>query len=205
MKMRRYELQSYFKSLCNSFYIACCQVKRLEREIEELETTSKGQELKMLEMMEPFYEGEIEEELQKYISVKYSKEEWQKEKERVETFQQEYTRKHAKLERECEEWLYLMREDRDRIETVIEKINKYNYSIIITSEAEIYALINFYDSYPAKRFPIIKKEEQYKEEFSIEGTVYKDFLTAYLFDLQATCFNCNTDTENMHEVYIKYF
>lgn len=205
MQMGQYELQSYFKSLCNSFYIAYRQVKRLEREIEELETTSKEQELEMIETMEPFYEREIEEELQKYISLKCSKEEWQKERERLQTFQEDYRRKHAKLERKCEAWADLMKENQYRIESIIQRIKKNKYSVIITSEAELYALIAFYDSYPAKRYPIIKEKEQYKEEFSTEGTLYKDFLNAYLCDLQATAFNCNTDTENMHKVYKKYF
>jgi len=205
MKTGQYELQSYFKSLCNSFYIAYRQVKRLEREIEELETTSKAQELQLLRTMEPFYEEEIKEELQKYISLKCSKEDLQEEKERVITFQQNYTKNHVQLEKRYDFWVDLVRENRNRIEVAIQQIRRNEFSIIITSEAELYALIDFYSGYPAKRYPVINEEEQYKKEFSVEGTLYKDFLNAYQRDLQASAFNCNSDTENMHEVYIKYF
>ena len=37
--MEQEVLQSYFESLCNSFYIAYEQVKRLEKEMDELDIT----------------------------------------------------------------------------------------------------------------------------------------------------------------------
>lgn len=46
-KMDQYTLQSYFKSVCNSFYIAYEQVKRLEKLEDELESTCPGEELEL--------------------------------------------------------------------------------------------------------------------------------------------------------------
>ena len=53
--MDKKALQSYFKSLCDSFYIAYKQVKRLEKQQDELEETEPCSELeivnKLLEMI----------------------------------------------------------------------------------------------------------------------------------------------------------
>ena len=43
--MKRDTLQSYFKSLCNSFYIAYAEVKRLEKELEEVDSTVEEKNL----------------------------------------------------------------------------------------------------------------------------------------------------------------
>lgn len=205
MNMGQYELQSYFKSICDSFYIAYQQVRRLEREIEELEKTSKEQELELLEKMKPFYEVE-DKEFQKYISLRCSKEELESEKERLEEFQKKYRQKLAKLNEICNAWVDLMIEDRRRIESIVEEIKGNKYSIIITSKAQIYALMDFYKYYPVKRFPIINEEELAKKTFFAEGTtLYEDFLTAYHLDMQATSFNCSSDTGNMEKVYERYF
>lgn len=45
-KISQYDLQSYFKSLCNSFYIAYEHVKRLEKEQKRIE--AEGQEFKRI-------------------------------------------------------------------------------------------------------------------------------------------------------------
>jgi len=50
MKMEQYELQSYFKSLCNSFYIAYEQVKRLEKEEDDLIESYNEEDLEMINM-----------------------------------------------------------------------------------------------------------------------------------------------------------
>lgn len=204
MKMGQYELQSYFKSLCNSFYIAYRQVKRLERELEELKTTSREQGLKIIAMTRLLNGREIEEELQKYIPQKCSEKEYREEMERLPTLewlQIDYERKRIELKMKCESWAELMEEDKDRIWSIIGRMTINDYSVIITSEAELYVLIAFYSTYSAKQYPIIKEEEQYKEEFFTEGTIYKDFLNAYHCDLQDE----DSVTENMHEVRIKYF
>lgn len=57
--MEQDALQSYFESLCNSFYIAYTQVKRLEREEDELyNSTPSESELDMVKGLLKMYEDE---------------------------------------------------------------------------------------------------------------------------------------------------
>ena len=54
--MDEYTLQSYFKSLCNSYTIAYNQVKRLEEQRDKLETTfCPCQELEIVENLLQFF------------------------------------------------------------------------------------------------------------------------------------------------------
>lgn len=164
MKMEQYELQSYFKSLCNSFYIAYRQAKRLEKEEQEILATSQKKGLQKA----------IQKEL------KQKSEEW-----------------HAR-DRYWGERRY---ETSKQIKATIERIAKCNYSIIVTSEEEIYALMSFYNSNPAGKYPIINQEEQYMKIFPTGKKVCEDFLMAYRFDI------ISIDDENlkMPEVYDLYF
>lgn len=51
-KMNMYELQSYFKSLCRSFYIAYDQAKRLEKQRESLEIKNQLNDEEQQELKE---------------------------------------------------------------------------------------------------------------------------------------------------------
>lgn len=152
MKMEQYELQSYFESLCNSFYIAYQQEKRLE-------------------------------------------------KERLEAVQEEYKREYDKWDEIILPWLRRRSRIYSQIEVTVKEIAKKKYSIIITSEAEIYALMKFYANNHAAEYPIINEEEQYRKLFPEGKAVYMDFLTAYHYDLTTITGNGS----KMEEMYHHYF
>ena len=70
--MDRYTLQSYFKSLCNSFYIAYAEVKRLEKECDETDSTSEVETLEAIEKVLATMKN-TEDPAHKYIDFKYGK------------------------------------------------------------------------------------------------------------------------------------
>lgn len=199
MQMGQYELQSYFKSLCNSFYIAYQQEKRLEKERDEINLEDKTEDLEMIGYL---LDCNIEENVQnRYISTKYSQEELQREKERLEALQEEYEREYNKWNDKIYEWQYRKRRAASDIERIVGEIAEKKYTVIVTSEAEIYALMYFYASNNVEKYPIINVEEQYMKLFPKGNAVYIDFLTAYHYDL-TTCIN---NGSKMKEVYHYYF
>lgn len=147
-KMNQYDLQSYFKSLCNSFYIAYDQVKRLERERESLEDSST---------------------------------------------------KH-KLEEVITYWLNNMETNYEGIKSVLYTIKDNNFSVIVTTKEEIYALIRFYHSHLVKDYPIVNIEEEYREVFPSGEEMYDDFIFAYESD-----FYINYRPMYMPDLFKKYF
>lgn len=175
-KMNQYDLQSYFKSLCNSFYIAYEQVKRLEKEES------------------------------KYITYKYSLEELQQ-REQLEDKKREYDREIEELNKIREKlngirsyWVDNMWQDFEAIKSVLYTIQGYGFSIIITTKAEIYALIRFFYGRKVKQYPIINIEKEYRKAFSDGEELYDDFIFAYEEALDK---NGVPDTMNL--LYDKYF
>lgn len=200
MKMEQYELQSYFKSLCNSFYIAYQQEKRLKKERDEINFEDKTEDLEMIDYL---LNCNIQENVQnRYISTKYSQEELQREKERLEALEEEYEREYNEWEDKIHEWQWKKRRIADEIERIVEEIAEKKYTVIVTSEAEIYALMYFYASnHSVEKYPIINREEQYLKLFPKGNAVYIDFLTAYHYDLTT----CTNNGSKMKEVYYLYF
>lgn len=139
-KMSQYDLQSYFKSLCNSFYIAYEQVKRLEKEEEGL----KAEE-------------------------------------------QEYGRKFRELSKIRNYWEDNMYQDYEAIKSVLYTMKENGFLIIVTTKAEIYALIKYYSCYKVKYFPIINMDEKYMQAFPTGEELYDDFLSAYKEALDKDC------------------
>ena len=68
--MNEYTMTKYFESLCNSFYIAYTQGKRLEKQSDELEETYPKKELEIVEkLIEISNSNELKE---KYVEPKCS-------------------------------------------------------------------------------------------------------------------------------------
>lgn len=176
-KMNQYDLQSYFKSLCNSFYIAYEQVKRLEKEEDALSENYNEEDL---EMVKNLLDISVADSTQnKYITYKYSREELEKEKERLEAKEQEFGRKIKELGEIRSYWATNMWQDFEDIKNVLYKIKDNGFSIIVTTKAEIYALIRFYYYCNVKNYPIINMDEQCRQAFPTGEELYDDFLLAY--------------------------
>lgn len=192
--MNQYTLQSYFKSVCNSFYIAYEQVKRLEKLEEELESTCPDEELKMVKRCLKVYESE-EEWQQKYIMQKYSKEELEKRKEELEQAKNEYDEKCKELKRPKDFWAELLWKNIKDIEAILFKIIRNKFSVIVTSKEEIIALMAFFRDNSVGRYRIINKDEQCLKSFPTGKKMYEEFFSAY----------CLCDNEEMEKVIKKYF
>lgn len=188
MKMEQDELQSYFKSLCDSFYIADQQEDRLDKEKRKKECDED------LEMIDFLLYCTIAKEVQnKYISLKYSRKELRKERKRLEKIQQEYN----VLSNKCSMWGRKKYRTLDEIVKIVTEIRNRNYSVIITSEAELHALIYFYATHSVREYPIINVDEQCMKDFPKENAMYTDFLAAYGDDLEF-------GTRKMHDLFLQY-
>lgn len=197
-KMNQYDLQSYFKSLCNSFYIAYEQVKRLEKEEDDLAESYNEEDL---EMVNNLLEISVADSTQnKYITYKYSREELEKEKERLQVEEQEFDRKIEELGKIRSYWSNHMWQDFEAIKSVIYTIKDNGFSIIVTTKAEIYALMRFYYSCSAKKYPIINIKEEYGEVFPNGEELYADFIFAYEEAIKE-----NGIPNTMDLLYEKYF
>lgn len=198
-KMNQYDLQSYFKSLCNSFYIAYEHVKRIEKEEDALTNDYNGEDLEMVNNLLKISVAESTQ--NKYITYKYSREELEKEKERLEAEKQEFNMKIEELDSICGYWSDKMWKDLEAIKSVIYTIKNKGFSIIVTTKAEIYALILFYNNWnnTVKKYPIVNMKKEYRQAFPTGEEIYEDFLYAYEEDMK-----CGKPTF-MQITYCKYF
>ena len=145
----QYTLQSYFKSLCNSFYIAYKQVKRLEA-------------------IEP---GEICREIQ---------------------FQMRF-------------WSDKKWNIANDIESIVKAMMAKEYTIIVTTEEEIIALMDFFETHSVEGYAVINTDEEYLKDFPKEKRMHKEFLDAYSKDLlEAITGIAVSDNANMKEVIKEY-
>ena len=193
--MDQYTLQSYFKSVCNSFYIVYKQVRRLEKLEEELESTCPDEELKMVKRCLKVYELE-EEWQQKYIMQKYSKEELEKRKEELELAKKEYDEKCKELQDPKWLWNELLWKTAGRSITILLKqIKEEDFSVIVTSKEEIIALMAFFRGVSVEEYRIINTDEQCLKSFPTGEKMYEEFLSAY----------CLCDNKEMEKVIKKYF
>lgn len=189
--MDQYTLQSYFKSLCKSFYIAYKQVKRLEEKQKEIEATNPQDELKTVNMLLRNHES-----LKKLGTIVQvcSEEELEQKKEQLENLKSVYEKKCEELEGPKKFWSGRLWNDcAINIEHVIESIKKRNYTIIVTSKEEVFALMAFFRENSVEVYRIINVEE----DLSCFPTddMSKEFLEAYI--------SCNAD--NMDKICKKYF
>lgn len=184
-KMNQYDLQSYFKSLCNSFYIAYEQVKRLEKE-EDILKDNYNEEY--LEMVKNLLEISVADSTQnKYITYKYLLEELEKEKERLEAKEKEFSRKIEELVKIRRYWANNMWKDFEAIKRVLYTIKNNGFSIIITTEEEICALMLFYSKKLVNQYPVVNIDEKYMQAFPTGEELYDDFLSAYKESLDKDC------------------
>lgn len=197
-KMTGYEIQSYFKSLCNSFYIAYDQVKRLEKEKKELNDNYDETDL---ETVKSLIEMESRVTIpNKYVTLKYSRSELLKEKALLEAKAQEYERKYKELDDTCSFWSDNMWQDYEAVKSTLYTIERNNFSIIVTTKEEIYALMRFYYEHTVEDYAVVNIEKEYREAFPTGEELYDDFMLAYQEALDE-----NGLPDTMSTLYEEYF
>ena len=157
--MDQYTLQSYFKSMCNSFCIARKQVKRLEEKKKEVQALYPEDEEKCKELEYP---------------IRF--------------------------------WSDKLWNESDRIEGTIKTMISKEYTIIVTTEEEIIALMNFFNIHLVARYAVINTNEDAIKDFPQGKEMYAEFLAAYDMDvLEARAGTAILDNANINEVIKKYF
>ncbi len=191
-----YTMTKYFESLCNSFYIAYTQVKRLEKQSEELEETYPGKELEIVEKLIEFFELSSFNGLkEKYVEQKCSQEELAKAKKKLEKQKQAYKEEMAAIDSQCKYWSTIMWEIVGKVENLLFQLKNNGYSIIITSEIEIVTLMAVFKMKELRYFGrIINTQERYLKSFPT-SELCRSFFRAYQLE----------DEIEMKKVIGKYF
>lgn len=175
--MNGYKLQSYFKSLCNSFYIAYAEVKRLEEKMESVDATEERESISCLrEILEVVKDKNNP--CHKYMEVKWTENKLNEEKERLEEVISEKVEKSRELEIQLKSWCEWLRKQKDGIYSVLLAIKRNNQRIVITSKEDVYALMFVYRS--EGLINVLNIEEQYLISFPKSNKVCYDFLEIYL-------------------------
>lgn len=112
--MEQYTLQSYFKSLCNSFYIAYAEKKRLEKKLEEADLTVGEKALK------------------------------EAEKARLKDSVFEINKKYYEQESAVGEWAERLINLESMLWKDLVRISRNKQKIIVTSKEEVYAIMYVY-------------------------------------------------------------
>ena len=186
-------LQSYFESLCNSFYIVYVELKRLEKEEEDLEQTNPEDDLEAIRALLAIPEkNEI---CKKYVKQEYSKEQLEKEKRKLESILEEYEMKKKELKTSKKDVEKAYSFIIEAISSAIYTIANNNFTIIVTSEKEIIALMYFFRENRVSKYRVINTKEEYLSKFPSDKEMYKEFFDAY----------CNCNSEIMKEVCRKYY
>lgn len=177
--MEQYTIQSYFKSLCNSFYIAYAEVKRLERESKETDSRPEVETLEAIEKVLATMKN-TEDPAHKYIYFKYTEAELEKEKARLDEIVLYKDQKSKSLGKEINVWSERLWNLKNTIFKVLSQISSNNQKIIVTTKEEVYALMFVYRS--EGLINVLNTEEQYLTSFPKEDKVCSSFLEFYLTD-----------------------
>lgn len=174
--MKQDTLQSYFKSLCNSFYIAYAEVKRLEEELKKVDSTVEKKNLeKVKEVLTAMRDTESP--IHKYISFKYTEAELELEKAELELIIHQKDKKTETIE-EMRLWAKWMRELRGQIYRTLLPIEREKQTIIVTSKEEVYALMLIYRE--EGLINVLEIKEEYLTSFPKNDKVCSNFLEIYL-------------------------
>ena len=192
----KHNLQSYFKGLCNSFYIAHREYERLSIKCEELQNNFKAEKprLKTIQNILQMKNNICDD----YITFKCSIEELEKRKEEIESIKAELEKK----EKRKQFWFMRKQMIYKEIEEAIKEIVANGYTIIIDSEAEVYALIEFFYFNSVIENQIVDNESNTVEKVNTEDNIYEKFLEAY-----SQCIEHEMDIpiKDLHLKYIKYY
>jgi len=174
--MHPYTMQSYFKSLCDAYYIAYENRNRILREDEELKKFDKAAEMKVVEKLK---ELELTDEIQcKYFSTGFSKDELGEIQRKLQEEQEEYRKKKEKLNKEFSYWKQQMAGiERQMIET-IKVIEENGYYIIITSLKQVICLIALFYKNEITGTKVITTDKEFSKIYP-QDDISTEFFTAY--------------------------
>lgn len=175
--MNVYTLQSYFKSLCDSFYIAYAEVKRLEIGLEEVDSTVEEETLEKVKEVLTAME-DTESPIHKYINFKHTELEMEEEKARLEAIINQKNEKSESIGEEKKVWSKWMWNLKEQIYRALLQISREKQTIIITSKEEIYALMFVYRSEGTIR--VLNTKEEYLISYPKNDKICYDFLENYL-------------------------
>lgn len=169
-------IQSYFRTLCKSYYVAYKQLKRLKKECDKVIKESPGNELTEIRNLQKLCLSE--EHSKKYLSANFSKQELAKEEEELSKKSAECREKFKKIEYEFEKWNENREKLMEAIIKAMETIRSYNYEITVKSKAEVIVLIDL-----CKRkgcFVEIASNDEAMKLFPKKDKLCAAFLEAYL-------------------------
>jgi len=191
--MDQYTMQSYFKALCNAYYIAYEQSKRLVKEVDKLDENDKSEELEEIEKLQGLH---LNEEMQKkYLSADFSKEKLAEVHKELQEKQNDYVVRREKLNKEYQHYKRQMSQLEKLIIEIIRVIEENEYHIIITSKNEILPLLRFFYTHQIRHSKIINMDEEYLRLFPTGEKLCEDFFRAY----------SSEDYELMDKLYNEYF
>lgn len=175
--MKQDTLQSYFKSLCNSFYIAYAEVKRLEEELEKADSTVEEKNLEKVKEVLTAME-DTESPIHKYINFKHTELEMEEEKARLEAIINQKNEKSESIGEEKIVWARWMWDSRGQIYRTLLQIKREKQTIIVTSKEEVYALMFIYRE--EGTINVLEIKEKYLTSFPKNDKVCSNFLEIYL-------------------------
>jgi len=189
--LEREILQSYFESVCKSFYIAYTQVRRLDAKDDELEEKYPVEELAVVNLL---LDNSIPESLRKEIGL-CSEEELEEKKKEYERLEEEYKQKSKALEGARRFWgNELWQKCAKQVEGIISKMKNQGISIIITRREEVITFMAFLRNAKLEDNEIIDVSENGLPSFPKDG-MSQEFLKAYL----------SKNDDEMKKVIKKYF
>lgn len=189
--LEREILQSYFGSVCKSFYIAYTQVKRLEAKRDELEEKYPKEELEVVNIL---LDNSIPESLRKEIGL-CSDEELKEKKKEYELLEKEYKQKSKDFYEQERFWGSQLWDKSDKqIENIILEMKEQGFFIIVTNQAQIIALMAHFKSERLEDNKIIDVSEDALSLFP-KDEMSREFLKAYL----------SQKDDEMEKVIKKYF
>lgn len=191
--MHPYTIQSYFKSLCDVYYIAYQNRNRLLEQAEELKTFDRTPELIVIEKLKQL---ELTDEIKKkYFSEDFSKEALGQIQEKLRQEMEEYMEKKQIINKEFSYWKEQMAGLEKQIIETIKTAVKNGYYIIITSKNQIIPLISLFYKNEIKGIRFINMEEDLLRLYPVGDETCEEFFKAY----------SSEDYEKMLELYKKCF
>ena len=172
--MDGYTLQSYFKSLCESFCIAYHQLQKIEKEKEKIEKLNCEAELKMAKKLS---EIQIPESMKDFAQIS-DKEKIEEKKQQLEVIKKEYDERSKQISVPSRFWTDKFWSDADRIDSIIRTIHSKGFNIVVTDSKEVLALMQFFRSNSVDRYRIINLDEDILESFP-QDEMSQEFLKAY--------------------------
>lgn len=170
--MKGYTLQSYFKSLCNTYCIALKEKRRIEEKSCKLERYDPTNELMRIQSLLKL--DLTEEMIKKYMSPNFSKEELKTEEEKLQKEAERYTKKRAEYSSQILIWKERVSCLKEEITYVIQLLE----NVIVITKEEVIVFIEFFQEKGFNENKI-NTDEQYLQSFP-KDEISEQFLEIYL-------------------------